>query len=415
MSCWLDMKGWAVSEGKGLVPELRFPEFRGGSTWESRKVDDLVDTVTPPKKLRTSAYLTKGDFPIVDQSQSLICGWTNDSEALIQDDLPLVIFGDHTCILKLVGRPFAQGADGIKILRPRPTIDTSYLYQFLSHKPVVTEEYKRHYSILKEKVVLLPDLKTGEQRKIADCLRSVDDLIAAQARKVDALKSHKNGLMQRLFPREGENRPRLRFIEFQDAGAWITKTLIQLVDIQSGGTPSKENSAFWNGTVPWVSAKDMKRLFLEDSEDRISTEAVSDGARLVPPGTLLMLTRGMTLLKDVPICVTRCEMSFNQDVKALRPKNEVDGLFLAWILVSNKRRLLDMADIAGHGTGKLDTDKLKAFEVMLPQPLEQQRIANCLTSIDDVIAAQTQELEALKTHKKGLMQQLFPSAQAVEA
>jgi type I restriction enzyme S subunit len=174
-----------------LVPKLRFPEFRKADGWKIGKIDDLVDTVTPPKKLPTSNYAATGAFPIIDQSQNNICGWTNDNDALIQEDLPLIVFGDHTCILKLIDRPFAQGADGIKILKSRPKIGTSFLYQFLSYRPVVTEEYKRHYSILKEKLVAFPDFKTGEQQKIAECLSSVDELIAAQARKLDALKTHK--------------------------------------------------------------------------------------------------------------------------------------------------------------------------------------------------------------------------------
>ncbi len=207
------------------VPKLRFPAFRGAGGWVSGKIDDLVDTVTPPKKLPTSIYASSGAFPIIDQSQSDICGWTDDEEALIQESLPLIIFGDHTCILKLITRPFAQGADGIKILKTRPEVGTTYLYQFLSYRPVVTEEYKRHYSILKEKTVFFPEFKSGEQQKIAECLSSVDELIAAQARKVDALKTHKKGLMQQLFPTEGETQPRLRFPEFQKAGEWAPKKL----------------------------------------------------------------------------------------------------------------------------------------------------------------------------------------------
>ena len=74
-----------------------------------------------------------------------------------------------------------------------------------------------------------------------------------------------------------------------------------------------------------------------------------------------------------------------------------------------------MVDIAGHGTGKLNTDELKAFELTLPKPAEQQRIADCLTSLDDLMAVETQKLDALRTHKKGLMQQLFPSPEEVEA
>jgi type I restriction enzyme, S subunit len=248
-----------------------------------------------------------------------------------------------------------------------------------------------------------------EQEVIADCLASVDSLIAAQGRKVEALRAHKKSLMQQLFPQDGENRPRLRFPEFRNDGDWSEKIIAELAAIQSGATPSKANADFWGGSIPWVSAKDMKRLFLEDSEDHISEEAIENGARLVPAGTLLVLTRGMTLLKDVPICIVRREMSFNQDVKGLRPRSGVNGLFLAWMLVANKGRLLSMVNIAGHGTGKIDSEALKALTLRVPRPPEQQRIARCLTSLDDLIAAESQKLDTLRTHKKGLMQQLFPS------
>lgn len=261
--------------------------------------------------------------------------------------------------------------------------------------------------------VLLPS--PDEQQKIADCLASVEKLIAAQGRKVEALRTHKKGLMQQLFPQEGETQPRFRFLEFEGFGEWSEKCLDKLAAIQSGATPSKANPAFWGGSIPWVSAKDMKRLFLEDSEDHISEEAVSNGARLVPKGTLLLLIRGMTLLKDVPICVLSREMSFNQDVKGLRPKAGVNGIFLAWLLLSNKHRLLDLVNIAGHGTGKIDSEELKALLLRIPQTPEQQRVADCLTSLDDLIAAETRKLDTLKAHKRGLMQQLFPRLREADA
>ncbi|CAO4145296.1 hypothetical protein GPNCGGLF_LOCUS2111 [Methylorubrum aminovorans] len=225
---------------------------------------------------------------------------------------------------------------------------------------------------------------------------------------MEALKTHKKGLMRQLFPQESETQPRHRFPEFEGEGEWEEKSLDKIAAIQSGATPSKANTEFWGGSIPWVSAKDMKRLFLEDSEEHISEEAVSSGARLVPKGTLLLLTRGMTLLKDVPVCVASREMSFNQDVKGLRPRTGVNELFLAWSLLSNKKRLMDLVSIAGHGTGKIDSDELKALRLRIPSPPEQQRIADCLTSLDSLIVAESQKLNTLKTHKKGLMQQLFP-------
>ncbi|HSU13528.1 restriction endonuclease subunit S [Longimicrobium sp.] len=392
-----------------LVPQRRFPEFAQGPGWDHAKVSDLVETITPPKKLTTSTYLADGRFPIIDQSQSYICGWTNDEEAIITRPLPVIVFGDHTCVLKFVNRPFAQGADGIKILTARRRVSTVYLYHQLTYRPVVMEEYKRHFSALKDKVVCFPDPKSGEQQKIVDCLGSLDALIAAEGRKLKALRQHRHGLMQQLFPQPGETVPRLRLPEFRDATEWETRNLEELVLIQSGGTPSKADPAFWNGSIPWVSAKDMKRLFLEETEDHISVAAVENGARLVPAGTLLLLTRGMTLLKDVPICVIRREMSFNQDVKALRPKIDVNGLFLAFALLGNKQRLLKMVDIAGHGTGKLNTDELATFELAFPEPAEQNRIAAILSSLDEMVTAQSRKVEGLEAQKQGLLQQLFPS------
>ena len=182
------------------VPRLRFLEFVQGAGWEHATVAELVETVTPPKKLTTSTYVADGRFPIIDQSQSYICGWTNDDEAVITRPLPVIVFGDHTCVLKFVNRKFAQGADGIKILTASRRVSPIFLYHQLTYRPVVTNEYKRHFSELKEKVVYFPDPKSGEQQKIADCLSSLDDLIAAEGLKFETLQQHKQGLMQQLFP-----------------------------------------------------------------------------------------------------------------------------------------------------------------------------------------------------------------------
>ncbi|MEM1013540.1 MAG: restriction endonuclease subunit S [Planctomycetota bacterium] len=258
--------------------------------------------------------------------------------------------------------------------------------------------------------VPLPPGKTSraEQRKIAECLASLDDWIAAETDALAALRRHKIGLMQQLFPRPGETRPRRRFPEFQDAKEWEPIPIDKLADVTSGGTPSKSNPAYWGGTIPWVSAKDMKTLRLTDSADHVTQVAVDDGAKLMPAGTLLMLTRGMTLMKDVPICLLQRPMTFNQDVKALSPKPGVIGEFLAFLLNASKPSLLSLVDIAGHGTGRLNTDEVKQLELAKPEPSEQRRIAGCLIALDDCIPARADSLAALYRHKQGLMHQLFP-------
>jgi type I restriction enzyme S subunit len=185
-------------------PRLRFPEFQNAAEWEESTVEELIVTVTPPKKLQTADYQPEGEFPIVDQSQDYICGWTNDGEAVIDKGLPVIVFGDHTCALKFIDQPFAQGADGIKILRPKRGIDIRFLYCALEADPVAQESYKRHFSMLKKKKLFYPDPKSGEQQRIASCLSSLDALITAETQKLEALKTHKKGLMQQLFPSPDE-------------------------------------------------------------------------------------------------------------------------------------------------------------------------------------------------------------------
>lgn len=431
-------KGIATKEEPkpALVPKLRFSEFRSEGEWQVTTLNQLL---FEPKKRNRGLELgpadvlsVSGEYGCVNQIEFMGRSYAGVSVK----DYHIVEHGDIVYTKSpLKKNPFGiikenKGERGIvstlyAVYRPFADCSGTYLDHFFSGdynlnaylQPLVKKGAKNDMKV-NNADVLKGDIcvpKLPEQQKIAECLSSVDELIAAQTRKVDALKTHKKGLMQQLFPREGETQPRLRFPEFQNAGAWKERKLDQLVNFQSGGTPSKANSTFWNGSVPWVSAKDMKQLLLNDAEDHISMAAVDDGARLVPSGTLLMLVRGMTLLKDVPICVAQREMSFNQDVKALRPIDGIDGLFLALLLTSSKDRLLEMVTVAGHGTGKLDTDELKAMPFMLPSPDEQQRIASCLSNLDALTTAATQKLADIKSHKKGLMQQLFPSPEEVDA
>ena len=178
------------------TPRLRFPGFTG--EWEEKTFSDLCNTVTPPLKLQSRDYLKHGKYPIVDQSQDLICGWTDDESGVISDN-PVIIFGDHTCVLKFIAFPFVQGADGVKILKTLEGYWPQFVFQSFLANPVNPDGYKRHFSDLKEKSFMFPRTPS-EQETIADCLATLDSIIAAETKKLESLKTHKRGLMQQLFP-----------------------------------------------------------------------------------------------------------------------------------------------------------------------------------------------------------------------
>lgn len=191
---------------------------------------------------------------------------------------------------------------------------------------------------------------------------------------------------------------------------WQKTTLGDLVTFQSGGTPSKDNPSYWNGAIPWVSAKDMKQLFLDDSEDHVTDIGAANGTKLVPPATVLMLARGMTLLNDVPICVVRRQMTFNQDVKALHPKGNLEKAFLPYLLLGNKRRLLRMVDLAG-----LNTEEVKQLDVRLPPPAEQRAIACILGALDDKIELNRRRNRTLEAMARAIFQSWFVDFDPVRA
>lgn len=386
------------------MPRLRFPEFQNAGEWNIEVVKSLITTVTPPKKLTSDQYENEGRFPVIDQSQDYICGWTNDENALVLVESPLIVFGDHTCVLKIIFQSFVQGADGIKILKSRGEVDPGFLYQCLLSSPVKMESYKRHFSTLKEKVIVYPDKKIGEQQKIADCFSSLDALIAAQADKIDALKTHKKGLMQQLFPREGETVPRLRFPEFRGAGEWKEEAISEIGEVVTGSTPSTTDKSLYGGDVMFVSPADISHQCFVTRTAKTLTDKGLSKARVIPARSTLFVCIGSTIGK---IAQNQYECATNQQINSVIPFNKFLNDFVYYALELASERI---AEMAGKQAVPIINKSLFS-SILLKVPAdkgEQQAVADCLSSLDALILAHTEKLDGLKTHKKGLMQQLFP-------
>jgi type I restriction enzyme S subunit len=249
-----------------------------------------------------------------------------------------------------------------------------------------------------------------EQQKIAECLSSVDELIAAQARKVDSLKTHKKGLMQQLFPREGETQPRLRFPEFQNAGEWEDQSIGDFGKVITGSTPSTAQPAFYGGGIPFVSPADISDMrFVDQTKTTLTAEGFAE-TRPIRAGSVLFVCIGSTIGKvaqNVHDCAT------NQQINAVVPSSKHSDGFVYFALSFASERI---ALLAGRQAVPIINKSLfSSVRILAPKLPEQQRIASCLSSLDALITAETQKHEALKTHKKCLMQQLFPSPEEAVA
>jgi len=166
--------------------------------------------------------------------------------------------------------------------------------------------------------------------------------------------------------------------------AWKSRPLSECGEWVSGGTPSKSVASFWNGDIPWISSKSLKSFDLSDSEDRITQDAVRNGTRLLPKGAVVFVVRGMSLANEFRVGVTTREVAFNQDLRAIIPKGDMDGRFLAQFLKARQPVIMGLTDNASHGTKRLPTELLESIHVPVPPLQEQHRIASILDKADAI-------------------------------
>lgn len=372
-----------------IVPQLRFPEFANDGDWEEAKVGDVIKTITPPKKLNSSEYKKNGKYPIIDQSQSYICGYSDDEDALMNhNNEDLIVFGDHTCVLKFVNFPFIQGADGIKIIKSKDSnkLIESFLFQSLLNNSVASREYKRHFSELKEKKFCFSH-SIVEQQKIASCLFSMDAYISSTKEKLDLLKTYKKGLMQKLFPAKGKKLPELRFKEFEKDGEWEEKTYEDCLDYEQPQSYLVSSENYKKTGTPVLTAGKTFILGYTDETFGVYTK--------LP----------VIIFDDFTTDSRFVDFSFKAKSSAMKMLSVKEGYDLRFIFATMQNNKFKPHDHQRHWISIYSK-----FKVEIPSLTEQRKIAGCLTSIDEMINQYTNKVALLELYKKGLMQQIFPTS-----
>lgn len=402
------------SEKTRLVPKLRFPEFQNSENWQPKFLGGLCKIRTGKKDANEGA--SDGQYPFFTCAENHIFSnsYSFDTDAI------LIAGNANVGQTKYYCGKF-EAYQRTYVLTDFSGISVSYLYavlnaklrdSLLAHVQVSAMSYIK-LPMLQEYALAVPPSST-EQQRIADCLSSLDELIAAQARKVDVLKTHKKGLMQQLFPREGETQPRLRFPEFKASADWEVKKLEELAKRGSGHTPSKNNSEYYNGGIKWISLADSKRLdagLISETATKISAQGIKKSSAVLHAAGTVLISRDAGVGKSA-VMATSMAVSQHFIVWTCHA-HLLSNWFLYYVLQEMKPIFERIA--TGSTIKTIGLPFFKEMRIAVPALAEQQRIADCLTSLDDLITAATQKLETLKTHKKGLMQQLFPSAEAVEA
>ena len=421
-------------EEKSLVPRLRFPEFREAGEWKENKMGKVLKEspcpITMNEEKEYSLVTVKRRYGGV-VSRGILKGKSikvKSQFSLEENDFLISKRQIVHCACGVVPKPLAGSivSNEYSVLRAREGFDIFFLEHF-SRQPIVSRSFlKCSIGIVIEKMLfklndwlkekfLFPPI--AEQQKIADCLSSLDALIAAQADKLDALKTHKKGLMQQLLPRESETVPRLRFPEFWEAGEWEEKTIADLKPFVTSG--SRGWAAFYakNGSL-FVRITNLTResiyLDLTDSKFVQLPREANEGVRtqLKEGDVLISITADIGIIGYVDVNILS-PAYINQYIALVRfDLPDVCSKYVSYLLASDGAQNLFRASTDTGTKAGMSLIMVQKIKLVLPALPEQQKIADCLSSLDVLITAQADKLDALKIHKKGLMQQLFPSPEA---
>lgn len=188
---------------------------------------------------------------------------------------------------------------------------------------------------------------------------------------------------------------------------WKTCQLGELVTFTSGGTPSKKKAEYWNGSIPWISAKTMKDEHISTSDLMISEEGLKNGSRLAPQGSILFLIRGSGLFNGIPICLVDKPVAFNQDVKCINSISEIENKYVFYWLLSQASTLSAIVGVTTIGAGKFDMDVIKRLEISYPEKEVRNEIIRIADAISDKIRLNTAINENLESQAQAIFKSWF--------
>lgn len=408
---------------KGVVPKLRFPEFINAGEWEECLLGNLAIISTKKNRTLSEKRVLSNSAAdgVVDQRDFF------DKDIANKDNLDgyyIVEVGDFVYNPRIsnlapVG-PISRNNIGTGVMSPLYTVfrfkteQTDFFAQFFksshwySYLQTVSNTGARHdrMTISNDTLMAMPiyvPKDKDEQQKIADCLFSLDELITAQGKKADALRTYKKSILQQLFPQDGRTIPTLRFSEFKNSGGWEEKKVgdylkESLIKGNSGDVAKKLTVKLWG-----------KGVF-----EKIQTLKGSENTKYYTRKSGQFIYSKLDFLNQafgiIPDHLNNFETTV--DLPCFDISKELDAkFFLEYVMREAFYKKYGETADGSRKAKRIHADVFLEFPILLPTLKEQQKISGILSTIDNYILSENQCFEILKAHKKGLLQQLFPIAE----
>lgn len=398
---------------------MRFPEFEKDGNWEEKKLSQLGNLING---LTYSPNDVKENGLLVLRSSNVQKGVVDFKDCVfVRPDIKGANLSEPNDILvcvrngskRLIGKnaliptgiPLATHGAFMTVFRAKYPEFVFQLFQSETYGKQVKGDLGATINSINGKNFLkyefLIPRNPKEQQKIASCLSSLDDLIAAHSDKLDVLKGHKKGLMQNLFPQEGKKVPKYRFTEFENDGAWVEKKL-----------GSEDVSCFVNDKVD--SEKLTLNNYISTNNMLADYSGITEALKLPSTDRVTEFIKGDILISNIRPYLKKVWKSDRQggasnDILVFRSGSIVKSEFLECILKNDAFINYVMKSAKGVKMPRGDKDSMLKYPIRIPEnEKEQQKIASCLSALDDLIINQAEKTEQLQLHKKGLMQGLFP-------
>lgn len=416
-----------MSKKTKLIPELRFPEFSDEGEWEEKELNSLGELING---LTYSPNDVRGKGLLVLRSSNIQNGLIALNDCVyVRTDIKGANFSEPNDILicirngskSLIGKnaiipkgiPFATHGAFMTVFRAEKPEFVFQLFQTERYEKQVKADLGATINSINSKNFLkykfIVPKNPEEKQKIASCLSSLDEVIAAESQKLDLLKYHKKGLMQKLFPQEGEKVPKYRFKEFEKDGEWNLKEFSNYIKLYRGSSPRPIQNYLTqdkNG-VNWIKIGDTKNAInstIYKVEERITLKGAQK-SRKVKTGELI-LANSMSFGKTYELAING--YIYDGWFVLREYENHYYKPFLLQLLNSDYMQRQYQKLSAGGIVQNISSEIVYKTILFHTSFREQQKIASCLSSLDTLITAQTEKIEQLKLHKKGLMQGLFP-------